>query len=185
MLPRQLSYNHTIFQAFACFGLPDPYLWHIQKWCKREVHWPWTFHLCNTLSNPSSCTLSGPIKLSQGWSKLPTVLLVPNGKQYLPLFCVPRHCPSSTCNSPTSPAFLCQPNFYGVLLTMYQLCYVTFSCGVNSLLITLCWLLAFWCNSALPEFEFLKQSKGKGYICINVKISLVPFARHVLPNKFS
>ena len=90
-------------------------------------HWPWTFHLCNTLPHPSSSPLGDSSQLTEGKARPTTVLLLSYSKQGLPLSCIPRHHKSTLCISPTSPAFLCQPSFCGVPLTMYQWCYGHFS----------------------------------------------------------
>ena len=120
ILLRQHMYTPTALQAFSQGRLSNPYLWHTEKWSKRQAHCPWTFHPCNTLPHPRSSTPGGSSQLTQGNPTPNIVLLLPYSKQDLLLSCIPRHHASTLFFSPTSPAFLCQPSVCGVPLTMFQ-----------------------------------------------------------------
>ena len=63
VLSRQQACTHTVLWAVACGRLSYPYHWNTEKQCKRQAHWPWTFHLHNTLPYPSSSPLGGPSNL--------------------------------------------------------------------------------------------------------------------------
>ena len=123
--------------------------------CKRQAHWSQMFHLHNTLPHPSSSLLGGPSQLTQGKARPTTVLLLPYSKQDLLLSCIPRHHASPPCISFTSPTYLCQPSFCGVLLTMYQQRYGTFLLWGQCPSHQACLLLAFWCNTPLPAYPVL------------------------------
>ena len=111
-------------------------------------------------SAPSSSTPAGSYQLPQGKATPTTALLLPYSKLNRPLSCIPRHQPNTLCISPTSPMFLCQPSFCGVLLTMFQHCYGTFlfwgQCPTNQA----CWPLVFWCNALLPVCPVLSKVSG-------------------------
>jgi hypothetical protein len=95
------------------------------------------FHLRDTLPHPSSSPPGDPSQPTQGKARPTIVLLLPYSKQDLPVSGIPRHHKSTPCVSPTSPTFLCQPIFCGVLLTSTSGAMVLFSRGVNALLIKL------------------------------------------------
>ena len=114
------------------------------------MHWPQTFHLCNTLSHPSSIPLGCPPQFTQGKARPTTVLLLPYRKQDLPISRIPRHHESTLCISPTSPMFFFQLSFCGVPLTMFQWCYGCFLLQSWCSTQQACWLLAFWHDATLP-----------------------------------
>ena len=141
ILPGQQTSTHTVLQALVCGGLSNPYLWHTEKQCKRQVYWPWIFHLCDTLPHPSSSMAVGSSQLTQGKARPTTVLLLPYRKQNLLLSCIPRHFANTLCIALYHLHFCVSP----ASVECHSLCtssaMALFSCRVDALLIKLvgCW----------------------------------------------
>ena len=150
VLPRQQTGTHTVLRDTAHGGFSNTYLWHTEKRCKRRAHRTRTFYLRDTLPHLSSSPPGDPSQLTRGKARPTTVLLLPYRKQDLPVSCIPRHHESTLCISPTSPTFLCQPSFCGVLLSTYQRCYGPFLSRGRCPTHQACWPLAFWRDATLP-----------------------------------
>ena len=139
---RRNWYPHSPL-GFCPWQTSNLYLWHTEKWYKRQAHWAQMFHLCNTMPDPSSTTLGGSSQLTEGKATPTTVLLLPYSKQDILLSCIPRHHASTMCISHTSPTFCVNPASMECRSLHTSSAMSLFSCGVNILLIK---LVVCWCS---------------------------------------